>query len=177
MTTVCKKCHVEKPIEEFEVTNPVHGWRRHECKSCTKRRVKDWRVKSVDHIRATRGKYRQADIERASRWNIDHADKHRTHCLDHYYKLQDMVIMAYGGYRCACCGEAEPLFLSIDHVNNDGKEHRKGLRGMRIYKWLIDNHFPPGFQVLCMNCNHGKHRNHGLCPHKGLSSGFSPTPP
>ena len=32
--------------------------------------------------------------------------------LDHY------------GRACSCCGETEPAFLTIDHVNNDGAEHR-----------------------------------------------------
>ena len=57
----------------------------------------------------------------------------------YYYRLQDEAIMAYGGYECACCGEAEPLYLSIDHVNNDGAQHRKelgSLGGHKLYKWL-----------------------------------------
>ncbi len=32
--------------------------------------------------------------------------------------------------------------------------------------WLKANNFPPGFQTLCHNCNIGKHRNKGICPHK-----------
>jgi hypothetical protein len=30
----------------------------------------------------------------------------------------------------------------------------------------VRNGFPPGYQVLCMNCNHGKRMNNGVCPHK-----------
>lgn len=84
--------------------------------------------------------------------------------------LREQVFAAYGGYKCSCCGETEPMFLSIDHVNNDGAEMRKnGVHsrgGSPFYQWLRKNGFPDGFQVLCMNCNVGKHRNGGICPHK-----------
>lgn len=164
----CKKCGSIKPITDFEVTNKERGWRRHECKSCTKKRVTAWRKRSVDLIRATRTRHRLKNIERASKWNKAHPRRHNQLALDHYYRLQDQAIMAYGGYVCACCGETEPLFLTIDHVSNNGKEHRKTFRnsGDGLYKWLRKNAYPPGFQVLCMNCNHGKHRNKGVCPHQ-----------
>lgn len=94
-----------------------------------------------------------------------------------YKALKDEVFSAYGGYVCSCCGETEPMFLAIDHVNNDGAAHRReiagsegityrGATGKRTYYWLVKHKFPAGFQVLCANCNHGKHRNGGICPHQ-----------
>lgn len=84
--------------------------------------------------------------------------------------VREQVFAAYGGYQCACCGETERLFLSIDHVANDGGEMRRngthGTSGTAFYQWLKKNNFPDGFQVLCLNCNIGKHRNGGICPHK-----------
>lgn len=83
--------------------------------------------------------------------------------------LREQVFMAYGGKQCACCGETEPLFLTIDHIANDGAEMRRSgthsRGGTQFYQWLRKNGFPSGFQVLCMNCNLGKHRNGGFCPH------------
>jgi hypothetical protein len=84
-------------------------------------------------------------------------------------KMKTLVYNAYGGYKCACCGETEPMFLSIDHINNDGAEHRKKINikgGTQIYRWLIKNSFPDGFQVLCWNCQNGKRFNKGICPHQ-----------
>lgn len=92
---------------------------------------------------------------------------------------------AYGGPICKCCGESILEFLSIDHVNNDGAEHRRQVsrdgegyhkrskgwskkwlgRGVAIYAWLKRNNYPEGFQVLCMNCNFAKGK-FGYCPHK-----------
>lgn len=94
---------------------------------------------------------------------------------------------AYGGRFCACCGENIPDFLTIDHIHNDGAEHRKKIEkdptarmyrrlpsadkpsgrgsGGTMYEWLKRNGYPPGFQVLCFNCNWSKSR-HLVCPHK-----------
>lgn len=82
-------------------------------------------------------------------------------------KLKRKVIDAYGA-SCACCSERTIGFLTIDHVNNDGKEHRKKVFAARLYNWLQQNGFPSGFQVLCFNCNLGKAHNKGVCPHKVL---------
>jgi hypothetical protein len=38
--------------------------------------------------------------------------------------------------------------------------------GGQFYQWLIRNAYPPGFQVLCWNCNAGRHINGGTCPHQ-----------
>jgi len=46
--------------------------------------------------------------------------------------------------------------LSLDHVNNNGAEHRKELginnSGVQIYGVVKRAGFPEGFQTLC--CNH-----------------------
>ena len=91
-------------------------------------------------------------------------------------RLKDAAYAAYGGYVCSCCGESEPLFLSIDHVDGNGGEHRREMgrgrgHGMHLYAWLKQHAYPQGFQILCYNCNHGKHLNGNVCPHqKGSSS-------
>lgn len=85
------------------------------------------------------------------------------------YAVRDQVYRAYGGYVCACCGEKERKFLSIDHINNDGAKHRREFNlktGEQMYRWLARNNFPAGFQILCMNCQWGKRNNNGICPHQ-----------
>jgi len=84
-----------------------------------------------------------------------------------YVAYRGIIIKAYGG-KCACCGESESMFLEIDHINNDGNNHRKkiGASAKALTYWLINNNFPDGFQILCSNCNQGKKRNNGVCPHQ-----------
>ena len=78
-------------------------------------------------------------------------------------------VMSYYGGRCQCCGESNVDLLTIDHVNNDGAKHRRTVgfpSGDRFYTWIRNNNFPQGLQVLCCNCNSGRHVNGGVCPHK-----------
>lgn len=78
---------------------------------------------------------------------------------------------AYGGCICLCCGEKELMFLSLDHVFNDGSVERRklgGKRGYPIYALWRARNYPDKdrYQVLCMNCQFGKKLNNGICPHK-----------
>lgn len=88
-------------------------------------------------------------------------EKHRVD----WKELRLEVFQAYGGPVCKCCGETIERFLTIDHENNDGKDHRK-LVGRTVMKDLKKRGFPPGFQILCFNCNLGRQLNGGICPHQ-----------
>lgn len=94
------------------------------------------------------------------------AIKNKKRTKTRYHKLRMAAIEAYGGYRCKCCGEIEQAFLSIDHINGGGTQHRKQVgKGAAFYRWLEKNSYPPEFQVLCMNCQFGR-RICGVCPHQ-----------
>lgn len=80
------------------------------------------------------------------------------------YKIR--VIEGYGG-KCSCCGESEPLFLQLDHVNNNGVEERKKFhKSTQLYLKAIREGFPSDYQLLCANCNFGRSLNGGFCPHQ-----------
>jgi hypothetical protein len=91
-------------------------------------------------------------------------DQKKASDQDWRYKTRQAVLDHYGRH-CACCGESEEAFLAIDHVNEDGAAHRREIPPRTIYHWLSVHGFPPGFQVLCYNCNIGKYRL-GRCPHE-----------
>ena len=79
-------------------------------------------------------------------------------------------VRSHYGNKCVCCGEDEPAFLAIDHINGGGNAHRRKLgmpSGTQFYLWLRRNNFPEGFQILCFNCNFAKSA-HGQCPHKNF---------
>jgi hypothetical protein len=78
-------------------------------------------------------------------------------------KLKLEVCDAYGGRKCVCCGETKYCCLTIDHINGGGELHRKSVG--HFYSWIKRNNFPPGFQVLCWNCNLAKRYNQ-VCPHQ-----------
>lgn len=84
-------------------------------------------------------------------------------------KHTKQTIISYYGGKCACCGENRIEFLSIDHIDGGGAEHRRSLgrngRGTSFYKWIMDNNYPQELQVLCFNCNLSL-GFHGYCPHQ-----------
>ncbi len=85
-----------------------------------------------------------------------------------YWKEQRMkVLLHYSNNQleCKCCGEEIYEFLSIDHINGGGNQHRKQLGSKYIYSWLISNNFPAGYQVLCHSCNMAK-AFYKECPHE-----------
>lgn len=82
-------------------------------------------------------------------------------------RYKEQVIEHYGG-KCACCGESNIKFLTVDHINGGGRKHRVKVFN-KIYHWLIKHNFPPDYQILCWNCNCGKAINHGVCPHLDTS--------
>jgi len=107
-----------------------------------RRYQKEWRKKNYDKVLASRIKTRR--------------------------KLRKDVLNAYGN-KCMCCGETEQKFLTIDHIYNDGAEHRRSLNirsAEKLYCWLRKNNYPKDrFQLLCFNCNCAK-QYYGKCPHK-----------
>jgi len=179
----CKKCGETKPLSEFAIVYSERSrgknYRQHTCLVCYRK-----------HVAANEKKRRQADPERYRSYNRKHWARHgevkRKTKKESHQKLKAQVFAAYGGFRCVCCGETEPSMLTIDHVNNDGAEHRKrlGLGKLKqtkpdsatFYHWLRKNGYPAGFQVLCYNCNISKHRNGGVCAHELFREGSTTIP-
>jgi hypothetical protein len=119
----------------------------------------EYEVNQESH-RANQLRYQRTNREKLYRYN---AEWQRTRNAN----LRSEMILAYGGC-CACCGESEVIFLDLDHIHNNGAEHRREFgNGVKIILWLRDNGWPrENFQLLCSNCNQGKARNGGTCPHK-----------
>lgn len=105
-------------------------------------------------------------------------EKHKVQSRTQKRRTWLRVIAGYGG-KCVCCGEANPLFLTLDHVNGDGTKHRRelvwkartfkhkpGTFPSTMHFWVLKNGFPPILQLMCFNCNCGRARNGGICPHR-----------
>ncbi len=92
----------------------------------------------------------------------------RDAALQRLRRIRDEALAHYSGgaVRCACCGESQPEFLALDHIDGDGAQQRLQIRrsGNSFYAWLKTLGFPPGLQVLCHSCNGAKGRK-GACPH------------
>ena len=137
----CRQCGIKLTCENWLPSSRKAN--AHVCKFCERRRNQLKYIKNKNAI------------------NLDHKKRYkakRNIILNHY---------SNGTMQCACCGEKQIKFLSIDHINNDGAKHRKEIGRSQLTNWLIENKLPEGFQVLCFNCNFSK-GIYGMCPHKEL---------
>lgn len=127
--------------------------------------------KNKEKINEYAKNYRQRNKERLKEYDKKNKEKKKEHNKEYNQKMKELVYNQYsnGVIECACCGEKEIDFLSLDHIYNNGGNHRKKIGGgNRVLSWAIKNNFPPIFQLLCMNCNHskGKKRNNCKCIHQ-----------
>lgn len=168
----CWCCKEEKPAIAF--TPGKLAWKQYECRDCVKKKNSLYSSTNREAINAAErmrkaNKRNSMTFGERQAWLELHADK----CLASRMKAKTEVF-AYYGNKCACCGETEPSFLTIDHVDNNGaKMRKKGVYrcGYSIYSWLRRNNYPEGFQLLCMNCNFAK-GHFGFCPHQEPSRDY-----
>lgn len=85
-----------------------------------------------------------------------YARRVRWECFKHYCKGQPA---------CQCCGITDYEFLTIDHINGGGIEHRKVVPADKLPKWLKANGWPDGYRILCFNCNNC-YGLYGFCVHQ-----------
>ncbi len=140
---LCKTC-VMKNIDEFHYSRTTKDRRANCCKICESSRKKESYKRNTN-----KAKLRSKEYYR----------KNKREVMDHYGKV------------CQCCGETRLEFLTLDHIEQDGAEHRRKMNfnntctGYNFYLWLRKNNWPDmGLQVLCANCNNAK-GSCGQCPH------------
>lgn len=87
------------------------------------------------------------------------------------YRVEALRHYSEGVPRCACCNERALEFLTFDHIDGGGAKHRRDLKGKAASfgHWLKQNDYPPGFRVLCMNCNFSLGM-YGQCPHQTVNN-------
>ena len=184
----CTKCKETLSLSAFHKRQASKDGLRARCKSCCKKEAvnrkeyhKNYSIKYYQENKEQYQKYnkqwREENKERITIQRKEYWHKNKealnSNSRIRNYSLKKEVFNYYGDM-CKCCGETEIAFLSIDHINEDGANHRKLLTGSSrtgggtpTYRWIKKNNFPDGFQVLCFNCNWAK--SHGGCPHQNTS--------
>lgn len=92
------------------------------------------------------------------RWRSQHRARYNEHIRKHNAKLRLLVFGHYSPFlMCVRCGCSDMRVLCIDHIEGGGNAHRRAILkrrgGIPFYRWLKQNGYPSGFQVLCLNCN------------------------
>ena len=132
----CPHCNQDKAADLFWKSKFSKDGLASYCKECQNAIRKEKRRKKVGYW-----------AEEAIKDTIPHRERSRTQGR----KRKAKILKHYGDV-CCRCGFSDWRALSIDHINGDGAQHRKEVPSGKLYKWLIENNLPDGFQTLCMNC-------------------------
>lgn len=141
-TVLCTRCQRLLPVAEFYTDSRCSGGLSPWCKRCISEYGVTWRTANKDAV-AARGKDRRFG-----------------------YRLSALVY--YGGDppSCACCNESRLEFLALDHIGGGGRQERLRVgSGERFFRYLQKTNYPPGYRVLCHNCNQAM-GIYGYCPHQ-----------
>ena len=129
------------------------SWKKHSQARLHKRREE--RTQSPNDTRRKDTEYRKANRGRL-----------REYTRMYHRRIVDEFVSAYGG-KCICCGETEPAFLTLDHMSNESRKPHKGMLGKAILLELRRRGWPQEeYRLHCFNCNLGRERTGGTCPHK-----------
>lgn len=174
----CPQCGETKEHGEFYRNRAQRDGLSPYCRPCTRLANRRWQDANPEKTREYGQRYRQthlaevrnrgreaardgrqADPERfrgyeQRRCGASRA-RRRERAKQRYAADREAVFDHYGR-SCACCGSGDRL--TVDHVNGDGAQHRAriGEGGAQMYRWLVANGFPCGFQTLCNPCNISK---------------------
>ena len=136
MNKHCSRCHRTKSIAAFSKRSNRKCGLLPQCKQCDSKRYKRYCQQPgvAETLRQSRQRYNQQIKLQA---------------------LQRMGVLA-----CEYCGCRELAFLTVDHRDNNGAEHRqrnKGLIGSHMYQWILKAAKKEltkwRLRVLCFNCN------------------------
>ncbi len=147
---VCSKCGVKKAQEDFSKSGSKY---RADCKSCCREAMVAWRTRN-----------RTALLKKKREDYYKNHNKSKEDVRNWRKQLKSKVLSFYG-YSCVCCGETSEEFLTVDHVNGGGTQHRKHRGPHGVYLDIINSSFPADYRILCMNCNFAT-RYGQTCPHQ-----------
>lgn len=126
-----------------------------------------WKVVAPKRNKSYRKKFSESEKGKSyrRRWNQTPKGRALTKRANKAKRVRlKQEILEHYGKTCARCGFDDPRALTLDHVNNDGAQHRKTvlkllrpgrktkLFGHEFYYCLKREGYPPGLQTLCMNC-------------------------
>lgn len=157
----CGGCGEAKPrdAEHFGRDSKTFDRLRSRCRQCVVKAKRAHYDRTRPEQRARQLTYQRTNRDKLYAYNAKWQRERNV-------ALRAELLEAYGS-ACACCGERQPLFLDLDHVDNDGAAHRREVgNNTQVALQLRSQGWPRGrYQLLCCNCNQGKARNGGVCPH------------
>ncbi len=178
-TKICGECK-DKPCPQCG--RLAKKWCNGVCDLCASRNYykanresrrqysRDYYSKNRELVKAKWANYRQMHPDVIKAGTARYTSENKQEILERGKARRELLrlqmVVAYGG-NCECCGETEPKFLCIHHVNGDGKVDRaNGYGGVSLFAKLRREGWPrERYKLLCHNCNNAI-RVVGVCPHQ-----------
>lgn len=178
----CRTCSVEQPLSDFYKAPSGRDGYNATCKKCIKAKYLG-KTKYEKKLPAKVSSWKSSGGKECSVCKVllplSHFAKSKNgifnvnsicrSCTSNRHKIwyneqRDKVLDMYGRV-CVCCGETNVWFLTIEHKNGDGALEKK-ISNRSNYLKLLKEEKREDLEILCFNCNCGKHRLAGECPHK-----------
>jgi hypothetical protein len=165
----CCRCKQVKSLAQFSSNRSRQDRLDIQCRECNRERTREKKARHLAEEKCTDCGLPIGSSP--SRWRCNNCRIRPTHGTWGSRNIRQQVFRAYAGDApcCACCGQSAVEFLTLDHVNGGGRAHRRLTSNQGVYHRLRRNGFPPGFRILCFNCNMAR-GFYGRCPHERASS-------
>lgn len=163
----------EKTNCSFKTCNNIPENGRKICRRCLDRAARKRKERIAKGLCSNCNKPAVIGLKRCGpcgAWRQEY-QKARKSSLQAHYRYQN-IVYDYYGRQCVCCGEKNEMFLTLDHINGrEGTSDKKKtgytmLAG--IVRAIIKGSPRTDIRLLCYNCNCGRERNKGICPHKEI---------
>lgn len=125
---ICPTCNINKNIIEWGKNKYTSDGLSSQCLECKNNRAKIYRQNNRSRLKIKSKKFHQK------------------------YKFIVIAYYSFGEMCCRKCRNSDLRVLQLDHINGDGYKDRKS-KGSDLYRILIKQDFPEGYQVLCPTCN------------------------
>ena len=126
---------------------------------------RSWWAANREAVNATARAWKAANREKVEEYNKRYCAKTR--------QLRQDIFRHLGG-KCVRCGFSDQRALQIDHVKDNGAQHRREYPAEATrYKNILENIDSGEYQLLCANCNwikqyerdeeNGREKLEGIC--------------
>lgn len=133
---MCSNCGIRPPGETQK------------CEECREKFKISSRVSGKKNQKTRQEKARLKLLDPIEREKINACAKQRRK------KLRSEILDLLGG-KCVCCGETNKIYLQVDHLNKDGKQHRALCNNdtYTLFKDIKKNPSRFELRVLCASCH------------------------
>ena len=129
-------------------------YRQGKGKETQKQYYAEHKQEILERVKLYREAHRDAHRISGRKYAHSHKVQMRVNGILYHQHMKEQALSHYGNGQIACvkCGYSDIRALSIDHINGGGNQERKSEKSKNIYRFVVLNNYPAGYQTLCMNC-------------------------